>query len=282
VIHDIEVAPIQPADRTAITVFLHSAPWTYEHFDLPKGEAFAAPGYLARDDAGRLVGVLGCRLDRPPVASILYAALAATATPSATISALLEPAEDELQRAGACELTFVGLASWLATCLEKAGFSLRTRVISYRRWNGDVPAPADVGVTLRPAQPGDARRMAALDEAAFDPMWRYPALTHFDLIGRLPHYVVAESDGQPVGYEAGDIIWGHGHIIRLAVRPDWQGRGVGTRLLVEALRFFRANDIVMVMLNTQQDNRASRRLYERLGFAPTGEDVPALVKRLQR
>ena len=111
-------------------------------------------------------------------------------------------------------------------------------------------------------------------------MWRYTVETHRELIGRLPYFRIASVKDQPAGYAASDIVWGRGHVIRLVVHPDWQGRGVGASLLLDGLRFFRQRDITLVMLNTQRDNIASRRLYERLGFTLTGDEVPVLMKEL--
>jgi len=277
----LRVAPIGPADRAEIAPFLRSTPWNYEHFELPRGGVLEQAGYLARNGRGQLIGVLGCRLDRPPIASIQYVSLGANASaPAQTVAALLEPAEAELRAAGASALTYIGAASWLRTCLEKAGFVQCTKIVTYQRWGGAAPSPAESDVVLRPATPADAALAAALDEAAFEPMWRYTAETHADLIGRLPHYQIAEIGGAPAGYAASDIVWARGHIIRVVVHPDRQRRGVGTRLLCAALRFFEQHDIALVMLNTQQDNIPSRRLYERWGFSPTGEDVPVLVKEL--
>lgn len=274
----IYISPIGPAEQRDVSAFFHSATWRYEHGDFQRGEARIWPGYMAKDEAGHLIGAMGCGLDRPPVASLLYAAVGGRALPSRVVAALLEPYEHDLRQAGATELTFVGLAPWLARSLEKAGFHLRTTVISYERLGWEIPFTGNTRVSVRPAHVADAERLAELDQAAFEPMWRYPAPKHAEMIRRQFYVLIAELESEVVGYQSSEI-WGEqGQIVRLAVHPSRQRRGIGTRLLAEAIRFFRSAHVEWVTLNTQADNTASRRLYERFGFVRTGEEVPVLVK----
>ncbi|MFJ9460793.1 GNAT family N-acetyltransferase [Kitasatospora sp. NPDC101447] len=66
-------------------------------------------------------------------------------------------------------------------------------------------------------------------------------------------------------------IWRLTSICELAVRPGWQGQGVGTRLhtaLLEALR------TEWVSLLAMPGNGPSRRLYDRLGYRHAGPYRP--------
>lgn len=276
------VLPILPADRAAVRSFFRAAAWQYCPFDSSLANALTLPGYRALDEAGNLVGVLGCCLDRPSVASLQYAAVDSRERPRRVIGALLPPSESHMQQEGATELTFVGWAPWLADCLETLGFVLRTTVISYQRWGWEAPASGNPSVDLRPATAADADRLADLDAAAFDPMWRYARSMHSRLIRDVAHCVIAESAGAAVGYGASDVLRSQGHIIRLAVHPTRQGQGVGTRILSDAIRFFRERGVEGIMINTQADNGAACRLYEGFGFTRFGEVVPALCKPLER
>jgi len=275
-----EVSPISPDERAAVGTFVRSATWRYTHFDYPRSEVLSQPGYQMRSSAGKRLGVLGCRMDDPPIARLLFAAVERRQLPREVIAALLEPNEQELHDAGAEELVFVGWAPWLTRSLEMAGFVLRTTVITYQRPGGVLTEQGNPDVHLRPALSADVDTLVELDRAAFEPMWRYSAGMHCRLIGSAAHCTIAERDGIPIGYQTGDISDDHGYIIRLAVHPDWQRQGVGTRLLVNAIQFFHPGRTRGIMVNTQADNAPSRRLYERFGFVRWTEEAPALVKRL--
>jgi ribosomal protein S18 acetylase RimI-like enzyme len=64
------------------------------------------------------------------------------------------------------------------------------------------------------------------------------------------------------------------HLSRMTVHPDHQGRGIGAALVARAIDGYHQRNLRAVSLNTQSDNLASRRLYERFGFRPTGYTYP--------
>jgi ribosomal protein S18 acetylase RimI-like enzyme len=54
----------------------------------------------------------------------------------------------------------------------------------------------------------------------------------------------------------------------LAVLPDFQGQGVGTRLLDEVERRARQRGCCKITLEIHDTNHGAKRLYERVGFGP--------------
>lgn len=274
------VRAVEERDLPAVSAFLRSAIWSFIHADYDEASALQWPGFLARSRSGRLVGVLGCGLDRPPVASVIYAALDSWEQPGPLFHRLLAEHEPSLSHAGAQELVFVGYVPWLMRVLRRQGFITRTSIISYVRWGGPIPDAGNSAVQLRPAAPADAQTAAEIDRQAFEPMWRYPPALHAAMIHRLPYYYIAQWEEKPVGYASADIVSGQGQIIRLAVLPAQQGHGIGRRLLADVLEFFAQRGIRPVTLNTQADNVRARRLYEAFGFERVSIEVPALVKPL--
>ena len=57
-----------------------------------------------------------------------------------------------------------------------------------------------------------------------------------------------------------------GYLVRIAVHPSAEGKGIGIRLMAEAIRFFEKSRVLRIMLNSQSDNTHAHRLYEWFGF----------------
>ena len=78
---------------------------------------------------------------------------------------------------------------------------------------------------------------------------------------------VVEVEGQPAGYVACQIVNAQtGQIGLLGVDAVAQGRGVGTRLITSALRWFAARGATRVIVVTQGRNVRAQRLYQKGGF----------------
>jgi len=69
------------------------------------------------------------------------------------------------------------------------------------------------------------------------------------------------------------------HLVRIEIDPSFQGRGIGTRIVVDVLAEARRRGLP-VRLDVFIANPA-RRLYERLGFHETGRDGPSVSMEWQ-
>ena len=47
-----------------------------------------------------------------------------------------------------------------------------------------------------------------------------------------------------MGYQYNTVDGGIGYLVRIAVHPTCRGQGVGTRLMAEAVRYFRAHHVL--------------------------------------
>ena len=59
-------------------------------------------------------------------------------------------------------------------------------------------------------------------------------------------------------------------VLNVAVHPDWRRRGVGRRLLQQAVRSGITHGAEDLWLEVRTSNRAARNLYEKLGFQAVG------------
>lgn len=79
-------------------------------------------------------------------------------------------------------------------------------------------------------------------------------------------FLVAEADGGIVGSLLGTTDGRKGWMNRLAVRPDWQRRGVALALLKEMERRFDERGILVVCALIQGDNTPSRTFFIKAGY----------------
>ena len=85
--------------------------------------------------------------------------------------------------------------------------------------------------------------------------------------------LVAWLDDRPVGHVVLSTHWnGFAHVDELAVDESARRNGVARALLEVALFWGRKHDLPGVMLETQNNNLAACRLYERCGFVVGGVD----------
>ncbi len=163
---------------------------------------------------------------------------------------------------------------WLRTILLTRGFAPYRRLYAYDKFDYKVPTQGDQRVCIRPVRlnrdeqgrPGDLAALLALEEACFEDLWRYNSTTFADIATTHPYFVVAELNGQVVGYQFNALDEDSGYLVRIAVHPSVNGQGIGARLMTEAIRFFQQARVSRIMLNTQEDNHHAHRLYEWFGF----------------
>jgi ribosomal protein S18 acetylase RimI-like enzyme len=108
-----------------------------------------------------------------------------------------------------------------------------------------------------------------IDRAAFSEFWRFDSHgldEAIDATATSDILIIRDQDGGPAGF----AVVGYGSAIaylqRVAVHPDWQGRGMGRSLVRSAARRARAGGARVMLLNTQFDNEPAIDLYKSEGF----------------
>lgn len=81
---------------------------------------------------------------------------------------------------------------------------------------------------------------------------------------------VAVSDEDTVGYICAEYIQDEGHILDLAVRPDYRGMGIASMLVRNIIEELRAKGCRSLYLEVRASNYAANRLYHGLGFRVGG------------
>ena len=84
-------------------------------------------------------------------------------------------------------------------------------------------------------------------------------------------FIVAEYNKKIVGYVIGVLRWDViGHIINIAIHPDFRRKGIGEVLMREVMAALKKKGATMFRLEVRVSNIPAQCLYERLGFQKVG------------
>lgn len=127
----------------------------------------------------------------------------------------------------------------------------------------------------------DLQKLAYLAEAELYGSWDIPPLTQTldGIVADLQSMtvLVAELDGRVVGSVRGQCLEGGCRVGRLFVHPDWEGRGIGQRLLVSIEAAF--PDAGSCSLYTGHRSNRNLYIYRKHGYVETRREAvgPGLV-----
>lgn len=278
----ITVREAMMADRPSVMQLARRAARVHSRLEIGNtGDWLDGRPFLLATAGNRLLGFILCTLYYPRRALLRGVGLVDDWPMRVYLETLLPPTLDRLRSQEVTSLIYIGNDRWLADpLLRDWDFSIQDTVVTYAKKDLSIPTQGNQQVHVRPAHPGDLPALVALDEAAFDPLWRNSSQTFAHVLENLPYFVVAELAGQTVGYLFSNREGDTGHLSRVAVHPDYQGCGIGARLLAEAIEFFRTEKVKTITLNTQKDNAVSQRLYRHFDFQPMDEEALVLKRNL--
>ena len=107
--------------------------------------------------------------------------------------------------------------------------------------------------------------------------WRWRKVRHIDddAAANAHGIFVAEVDGQTVGYVTTrvDKAAGIGGIPNFAVLPEFQQKGIGRRLLDEAVAYFAAHGLSYARIETLDQNDVGAHFYPDFGFQEVARQI---------
>lgn len=116
----------------------------------------------------------------------------------------------------------------------------------------------------------DVPAVHAIELKTFHTPWSYQSFVDEMTTNKCARYIVAEADGQVVGYAGAWLVLEEGHITNIAVDEPFRGRGIGL-MVTRALMQYAANMGVQYMtLEVRRSNLPAQRLYQKLGFLELG------------
>ena len=121
---------------------------------------------------------------------------------------------------------------------------------------------------MRPMEGADVPEVLAVERAGYPHPWTEGIFR--DCLRAGYCCWVLEVEGRMVGHGVLSVAVGEAHVLNICVRPDWQGRGLGRRILERMLRLARQHEADTAFLEVRVSNTVAQRLYESAGFNEIG------------
>ncbi len=297
---DIEGVRIARLDEAqAITDLLRQASYAHLHADwhypadwlgkpgfvvVERGQDNPRDGSLASRIFGSLTGLRAClavAADPLPAAWVRVAAVTQSSQALQLLASMLNALTEDLGQNSVSSLNWLLIEKWPDAWLQELGFTVQNYVETYVKQDSEIPIISEVpGLTIRAVRDSDLHQIEYIEVEAFAPLWRHGVASLGLARRQAISFDVAEHEGRVVGYQFSTPAQTGVHLARMTIHPDFQGIGVGTQLLAHTCLGYRRLGIDQISLNTQADNIASRKLYERFGFWPNGQSFPVWVVEL--
>ena len=115
----------------------------------------------------------------------------------------------------------------------------------------------------------DVDGVAAVEAATFPTPWSRDAFAS-EMKNAAARYLVAEMDGQIIGYAGAWIILDESHITNIAVQKEQRGRGIGRALTAGLMQYLSNLGAAYATLEVRKSNEVAQNLYVSLGFIKLG------------
>ena len=147
-----------------------------------------------------------------------------------------------------------------------------------------------LNITVHPTRPGDVTALPAIERAAGERFRDYPELAwlaegevisaeqHLDYAERGLSWLALAND-QPVGFILAELHASSLFIVELSVHLDWQGKGIGRRLIACVADQARKRRLASLTLTTFRDVPWNAPFYARLGFEMITTLTPELREK---
>ena len=122
---------------------------------------------------------------------------------------------------------------------------------------------------IREMEIDDLEQVMPIEEALFAVPWTANGFFSF-LLRNDSVFLVAEEDGEILGYCGAILVFDQGDIVNVGVRADRQRQGIARRLLDALFKIAGEKGVTSLYLEVRVSNQAAIALYEGLGFQRLG------------
>lgn len=125
-------------------------------------------------------------------------------------------------------------------------------------------------MVIRKGTKEDIEAIYNIELESFSVPWSLESITQ-ELENEVAYYVVAEEDGQVLGYAGLWDVVGEGQITNIAVRPSGRRKGIGKKLVEGLIAYGKEKELEVLILEVRESNEAAIKLYSEAGFKDIGK-----------
>jgi GNAT superfamily N-acetyltransferase len=229
---------------------------------------------LAYDGNHKLIGVIGLSAPLNQTSWIRLLAIAQGYDVGVVLNLMWQAACQRIYALRIKSVSILIINTWLSNHLPKLEFQYVEDVVTMHRTGIELPPSPKHNLTLRNGYAEDIPDILRVDHAAFNAPWQMTRPDIYHSQRQAASCTIAEYEGQVIGYELSTRHHTSGHLARLAVMPEMQGKRIGAVLLDNLISKFNRRGVRSMTVNTQQTNIRSQRLYSRFFFRRNGFDLP--------
>jgi len=125
------------------------------------------------------------------------------------------------------------------------------------------------GIVIDDMKVADLPEILAIETVSFKTPWS-ETLFYNEIFKAISVSRVAKINGKVVGYLSANIIIDEGHILNIAVHPEYRGLGIASYMVKEMLEIMKESNCRSVFLEVRFSNEEARKMYEKFGFCLLG------------
>ena len=121
-------------------------------------------------------------------------------------------------------------------------------------------------VTIRRMTLSDVDGVHAIEKNTFARPWKKEDFVKEMTENLCARYLVAEEDGEIIGFAGAWVVLDEAHVTNIAVRQDRRGRGIGRRLTGQLMQYAANLGVVYMTLEVRRSNEVAQHVYLSHGF----------------
>jgi ribosomal protein S18 acetylase RimI-like enzyme len=265
------------SDRDSLSSFIATQSLAHRHLDwrTPLHWLGLQPFYLL-EEKREILAALAFPPDPPETLWIRYFSVSRKVNIHKAWDVLFNKAiQDTKSLENMGRITAVALHGWFEEVLSTHGFTILQQIVVLERNLRNQPKQElSSTVQIRRMVRSDLGDVQRVDNCSFEPIWRNSASGLSHAFDQSAYPTVAIKDGILIGYQMSTQSLMSAHLARLAVLPEHQRQGVGYLLVQDDINHFRNLGMDLLSVNTQNTNKESLALYQKLGFGLNSESFP--------